>query len=74
LEEVVEHYDRGGDDQSNLSKDIRPLKLSRGDKDDLVSFMRALNGRPTAVTIPALPQSPIVSIPAAPLRTATSGK
>ena len=74
LEDVVEHYDRGGDDPSNLSKDIRPLKLSGGDKDDLVSFLRALNGRPTAVTIPALPQSPFASIPALPLRAATSRK
>lgn len=70
--EVVEHYDRGGDDKSNLSNDIRPLNLTRWEKDDLVAFLAALSGRPIAVAIPALPQAP----PTAPalLHTAQSGK
>lgn len=72
LMEVVEHYNRGGDDKSNLSKDIRPLNLTSAEKDDLVAFLTALNGRPTSVTIPALPQSPTAA--AAPMRTAQSGK
>jgi cytochrome c peroxidase len=58
LMDVVEHYDRGGDDKSNLSKDIRPLNLTREEKSDLVSFLKSLDGRPVAVTIPTLPQSP----------------
>lgn len=56
LREVVDHYDRGGDDKSNLSGDMRPLKLTEQEKDDLVAFLRALTGRPTAFAVPQLPQ------------------
>lgn len=74
LMEVVEHYNRGGDDKSNLSKDVRPLNLSNAEKDDLVAFLQALNGRPVAVAIPALPQSPTATASPAPMRTAHLGK
>jgi cytochrome c peroxidase len=56
LSEVVEHYNRGGDDKSNLSNDIKPLKLSDQEKSDLVAFMRSLTGKPTAFAVPQLPQ------------------
>lgn len=56
LRDVVEHYDRGGDDRSNLSPEIRPLHLSAQDKDDLVAFMRSLTGRRVAFVAPQLPQ------------------
>lgn len=74
LMDVVEHYDRGGDDKSNLSKDIRPLNLTRGEKEDLVAFMKALSGSPVAVAIPPLPQSPTASTAMVPALTANSGK
>jgi cytochrome c peroxidase len=44
LEEVVEHYDKGGIKNNWLHQDIRPLKLSVQDKKDLVEFLHALNG------------------------------
>jgi cytochrome c peroxidase len=44
LEEVVEHYDKGGIKNQWLHQDIRPLKLSVQDKKDLVEFLHALNG------------------------------
>lgn len=44
LEEVVEHYDKGGIKNKWLHQDIRPLKLSKQDKADLVQFLHALNG------------------------------
>lgn len=44
LEEVVEHYDKGGIKNKWLHQDIRPLKLSKQDKTDLVAFLHALNG------------------------------
>jgi cytochrome c peroxidase len=56
LREVVDHYDRGGDDHANLSPDVRPLHLSEKDKDDLVAFMRALTGQQAEVAAPVLPQ------------------
>jgi cytochrome c peroxidase len=44
LEEVVEHYDKGGVKNKWLHQDIKPLKLSKQDKTDLVAFLHALNG------------------------------
>ncbi len=56
LRDVVEHYDRGGDDHSNLSPEVHALKLTAQEKDELVAFMRALTGRRTAFVMPQLPQ------------------
>ena len=56
LEAVVEHYDRGGDSQENLSPNIGPLNLTSQDKADLVEFMKSLTGTPVQVAIPQLPQ------------------
>ena len=55
LEEVVEHYDRGGDDKSNLSPNIQPLGLTAQEKKDLVAFMKSLTGAPMVVEVPHLP-------------------
>jgi cytochrome c peroxidase len=56
LEEVVEHYVRGGDVKDNLSPDIRPLDLSAQEKADLVAFMRSLTSAPRVVSVPSLPR------------------
>jgi len=55
LEEVVDHYARGGVVKSNLSPNMKPIDLSDRDKADLVAFMKSLTGEPTA-SIPQLPQ------------------
>jgi cytochrome c peroxidase len=55
LEEVVEHYVRGGDDKDNLSPNIAPLDLSAPEKGDLVAFMKTLTGTRIAVEVPQLP-------------------
>jgi cytochrome c peroxidase len=55
LEEVVDHYDRGGDVAGNLSPNIAPLGLSAQEKADLVSFMKSLTGKQMVVTLPQLP-------------------
>jgi len=44
LEDVVEHYNKGGVKNQWLHQDVRPLNLTPQDKTDLVAFMRALNG------------------------------
>ena len=44
LEEVVEHYDKGGIKNQWLNKQIKPLNLTKQDKSDLVAFMKALSG------------------------------
>ena len=56
LEEVVEHYVRGGEVQDHLSPNIRPLDLSAQEKSDLVEFMRSLTSAPRVVSVPALPR------------------
>jgi cytochrome c peroxidase len=55
LEEVVEHYDRGGDVKTNLSPNMQPLGLTAEEKRDLVAFMLSLTGAPMVVTLPQLP-------------------
>jgi cytochrome c peroxidase len=55
LMEVIEHYDRGGDDQGNLDLNIVPLGLTTAEKQELVAFLATLDGVPMQVTLPALP-------------------
>jgi cytochrome c peroxidase len=55
LDEVVEHYDRGGDVKTNLSPNMAPLGLSEQEKKDLVAFMKTLTGTPMRVEMPHLP-------------------
>ena len=58
LEAVVEYYDRGGNANPTLDKDIKPLKLTKEEKADLVSFMKALTGAQVKVDLPTLPPGP----------------
>lgn len=55
LEEVVEHYVRGGDVKENLDANMNPLNLTEQDKRDLVEFMRSLTSAPQLVVVPNLP-------------------
>jgi cytochrome c peroxidase len=57
LEEVVDHYDRGGDVKTNLSPNMQPLALTAQEKKDLVAFMKSLTGSAMAVEVPHLPAS-----------------
>lgn len=56
LEEVVEHYVAGGEVKTNLSPDMKPLKLSSEEKSALVAFMKALSSPARPVELPVLPQ------------------
>jgi cytochrome c peroxidase len=55
LEEVMDHYNKGGTPNPSLSKDMHPLKLTDQESADVVAFMRALTGeyKTTAELIPA---------------------
>jgi len=44
LEEVVEHYDKGGIRNPWIDQRLKPLKLTSQDKADLVAFLKALSG------------------------------
>jgi cytochrome c peroxidase len=56
LEEVVDHYDRGGDVKDNLDPNMEALNLTPQEKQDLVAFLKSLTGAPLLVTIPQLPR------------------
>jgi len=56
LEEVVEHYNKGGAKNPWLSDKILPLKLTPLESNDLVEFMRACTGSFPFVTGARLPQ------------------
>ncbi|MBV8607416.1 MAG: cytochrome-c peroxidase [Singulisphaera sp.] len=58
LEDVVEHYDKGGNANPFLDKDMRPLKLTAQEQADLVAFMKALTGEELKVALPTLPVGP----------------
>ena len=44
LEDVVDHYDKGGKETTNLDPEIRRLNLAPEQKRALVEFLRALSG------------------------------
>lgn len=52
FEEVVDFYDQGGIQNPHLSNVIIPLGLAQQEKQDLVEYMRALNGEGWQVTAP----------------------
>jgi cytochrome c peroxidase len=44
LDEVVDFYNKGGIANSNLDPNIRPLRLTDGEKQSLVAFLKSLSG------------------------------
>ena len=57
LEETVELYDRGGQTKRpSLTPELKPLRLTRGEKRDLVMFLHALTSADAPVAIPMLPR------------------
>lgn len=56
LLEVVEHYDKGGTPNKNLSDKIKKLNLTPQEKQDLVAFMEACTGSFPKVQTGRLPE------------------
>ena len=56
LKDVIALYDKGGIATSNLDPNMKPLKLSEQDKEDLVAFLNSLTGTTPTISIPVLPQ------------------
>lgn len=48
LPEVIALYDKGGIDRPSRSDEIRPLHLTRREKNDLLAFLRTLTAKPAA--------------------------
>lgn len=55
LEEVVDHYNRGGDSKENLDPNMKPLQLTKQEKIALVAFLKSLTGKAMEITVPRLP-------------------
>ena len=55
LEEVIEHYNIGGISRENLSPNIKKLNLTKGEKANLVAFLKSLTGEATPFIYPILP-------------------
>ena len=53
--DVVEHYAKGGVVKTNLSPDVKELKLTEQDKKDLVAFLQALTSEHEAFVLPRVP-------------------
>jgi cytochrome c peroxidase len=53
LAEVVALYDRGGEKNPWLSKEMRPLGLTGDEKRDLVAFLEALSGEVSGTEVPS---------------------
>jgi cytochrome c peroxidase len=56
LEDVVEHYNKGGVPNKNLSDKIKKLDLKNHEKTELVEFMKACTGSFPKVETARLPQ------------------
>jgi cytochrome c peroxidase len=63
LEAVVAYYDRGGNKNPYLDKDMVPLNLTDAEKADLVAFLKAMAGDIKLVELPQLPAGPDGSAP-----------
>ena len=55
LREVVDFYDRGGDDPDNREPDMQRLRLSEREKKDLVTFLEEIAPPQEPVVVPLLP-------------------
>ena len=56
LEQVVEHYNRGGVDRPSRSDLVKPLGLTPQEKSELVAFMKTLTSHLDPTTVPILPR------------------
>lgn len=55
LDDVIEHYVKGGAKRPSLSSDMRPLELSADERRDLIAFLTSLKAEPTRIELPQLP-------------------
>jgi cytochrome c peroxidase len=56
LEQVIEHYDRGGVERPSRSDLVKSLGLSAQEKADLVAFMNTLTSDLSPTAVPVLPR------------------
>ena len=56
LEQVVDHYDRGGVDRPSRSDLMKPLGLTGQEKSELFAFLKTLTSNLNPTTVPVLPR------------------
>jgi cytochrome c peroxidase len=58
LEEVMDHYDKGGTPNPSLDPDMKQLKLTAQEKTDVIAFMKSLSGETKKLEelLPTLPK------------------
>lgn len=56
LKEVIDHYDSGFVKRESLSDEIKALKLTPGEKKDLLAFLHTLTSEDEPETLPVLPR------------------
>ena len=49
LQDVVDHYDRGGDGTPGQSAHVRPLRLTESERSALVAFLNTLDDQPALI-------------------------
>lgn len=57
LEEVMDHYNKGGIVKTNLSPNMKTLSLSKKEQADVVAFLKSLTTEPEPITLPTLPMN-----------------
>jgi cytochrome c peroxidase len=55
IDEVISHYEKGGKVRPSLSPEMKPIKLTKQERDDLIAYLATLRGPPLAPEIPRLP-------------------
>jgi cytochrome c peroxidase len=53
LADVIAFYDKGGNENPHLAKEMRPLGLTEGERADLLAFLEALTGEVAKVEVPS---------------------
>lgn len=56
IEEVIEFYNKGGEQNQWLDPKLKPLNLSKEEKGALLAFLKDLNGIPVIIEPPILPE------------------
>ena len=55
MDEVIEHYEKGGKSRPSLSPEMKRIKLSKQEREDLLAYLGTLRGPPLQSEIPRLP-------------------
>ncbi|EMR14010.1 cytochrome-c peroxidase [Methylophaga lonarensis MPL] len=56
LEQVIEHYEQGGQQRASLSHEMQAFELNEAERKALIAFLKTLDGGPLTITAPDLPE------------------